>query len=38
MVARRASVMVAYDPVEMVVDPVLNLLDYLVAPARVSNA
>ena len=39
MVACRASgEMVAYDPVEMVVDPVLNLLDYLVAPARVSNA
>ena len=32
MVARRASgQMVAYDPVEMVVDPALNLLDYLVA-------
>jgi 5-(carboxyamino)imidazole ribonucleotide synthase len=39
MVARRASgEMVAYDPVEMVVDPILNLLDYLVAPARVSDA
>ena len=39
MVARRASgEMVAYDPVEMVVDPELNLLDYLVAPARVSDA
>ena len=38
MVARRASgEMVAYDPVEMVVDPTLNLLDYLVAPARVSD-
>jgi 5-(carboxyamino)imidazole ribonucleotide synthase len=39
MVARRASgEIVAYDPVEMVVDPTLNLLDYLVAPARVSDA
>lgn len=39
MVARRSSgEMVAYDPVEMVVDPTLNLLDYLVAPARVSDA
>ena len=39
MVACRASgEMVAYDPVEMVVDPTLNLLDYLVAPARVSDA
>jgi 5-(carboxyamino)imidazole ribonucleotide synthase len=39
MVTRRASgEMVAYDPVEMVVDPTLNLLDYLVAPARVSDA
>ena len=39
MVARRASgEMVAYDPVEMVVDPALNLLDYLVASARVSDA
>lgn len=37
MVAHRASgEMVAYDPVEMVVDPELNLLDYLVAPARVN--
>lgn len=37
MVARNASGdMVAYDPVEMVVDPELNLLDYLLAPARVS--
>jgi len=36
MVARRASgEIVAYDPVEMVVDPELNLLDYLIAPARV---
>jgi 5-(carboxyamino)imidazole ribonucleotide synthase len=36
MVATRASgEMVAYDPVEMVVDPDLNLLDYLLAPARV---
>ena len=39
MVARRASgEIVAYDPVELVVDPTLNLLDYLVAPARVSDA
>ena len=39
MVARRASdEMVAYDPVEMVVDSALNLLDYLVVPARVSDA
>ena len=38
MVATRASgEMVAYDPVEMVVDPDLNLLDYLLAPARVSQ-
>lgn len=37
MVARNASGdMVAYDPVEMVVDPDLNLLRYLLAPARVS--
>lgn len=37
MVARRKSgEMVAYDPVEMVVDPQLNLLDYLIAPARIS--
>ncbi len=37
MVARRASgEIVAYDPVEMVMDPELNLLDYLVAPARVN--
>jgi len=37
MVARNASgEMVAYDPVEMVVDPDLNLLHYLLAPARVS--
>ena len=36
MVARRKSgEMVAYDPVEMIVDPKLNLLDYLLAPARV---
>ena len=36
MVATRASgEMVVYDPVEMVVDPELNLLDYLIAPARV---
>ena len=26
-----------YDPVEMVVDPKLNLLDYLIAPARVNE-
>ncbi|MDC3032531.1 5-(carboxyamino)imidazole ribonucleotide synthase [Litorivicinus sp.] len=39
MVARRASgEMVVYDPVEMVVDPALNQLDYLFAPARVSDA
>ena len=37
MVARRPSGdMVVYDPVEMVVDSKLNLLDYLLAPARVS--
>ena len=37
MIARRAcGEMVAYDPVEMVVDPRLNLLDYLIAPARVN--
>ena len=36
MVARNAhGEMAAYDPVEMVVDPDLNLLDYLLAPARV---
>ena len=38
MVARRESGEVAaYDPVEMVVDPDLHLLDYLLAPARVSE-
>lgn len=38
MVASRASgELVAYDPVEMVVDPELNLLNYLLAPARVSD-
>lgn len=37
IVARRASgEMVVYDPVEMVVDSRLNLLDYLIAPARVN--
>ena len=37
MVARRAcGEMATYDPVEMVVDPKLNLLDYLIAPARVN--
>ena len=36
MVACRASgEMVSYDPVEMVVNPKLNLLDYLLAPARI---
>lgn len=39
MVARRpGGDMVAYDPVEMVADPALNLLDYLLAPARVPVA
>ena len=39
MVARRPSgEMVAYDPVEIVVDAKLNLLDYLLAPARVSSS
>lgn len=38
MVAVRDSrEIVAYDPVEMVVDPDLHLLDYLLAPARVSE-
>ena len=37
MVARRAcGEMAVYDPVEMVVDSKLNLLDYLIAPARVN--
>lgn len=36
MVCCRASgELVTYDPVEMVVDPTLNLLKYLVAPARI---
>ncbi len=29
---------VAYDPVEMVVDPKLRMLDYLLAPARIDQA
>jgi 5-(carboxyamino)imidazole ribonucleotide synthase len=38
IVARRDSgEIVAYDPVEMVVDPDLHLLDYLLAPARTSE-
>lgn len=34
---RTSGELVTYDPVEMVVDPALNLLKYLVAPARIPD-